>query len=75
MSQSRFQRRLICALARLDVPNTIWNLNPPLLSRQLYALMQFADGAYTDDDLKDAAVLAFHRLHVIMAQFAEVYAD
>lgn len=33
--------------------------------------MQFADGAYADDDLEDAAVLAFHRLHVIMAQFAE----
>lgn len=57
------------------MPNTIWNLNPPLLSRQLYTLIQFPDGAYAEDDLEDAAVLAFHRLHVIMAQFAEVYAD
>lgn len=72
---SRFQRRLILAVTRLEVPNMLWTLHPPLLEPQLYEQMLFPNQPYPEDDMEEAAVLAFHRLHVIMAGFAIPYAD
>ncbi|KAJ5619251.1 hypothetical protein N7510_003235 [Penicillium lagena] len=72
---SRFRRRLILATARLEVPNMLWTLHPPILGSRLYEQMLFSYQPYPEDDMEDAAVLAFHRLHVIMARFAIPYAD
>lgn len=71
--RTRFGQRLICAVARIDVPNTIWQLNPPLLDPKAYELLQFEDRTYDEEDLEEAAILAFNRLHALMAGFANVY--
>lgn len=53
----------------------LWNLNPSLLRPHFYEMMRFPDQVYPEDDSEQAAVLAFHCLHVIMAQFATVYGN
>lgn len=70
---TRFGQRLICAVARIDVPNTIWQLNPPLLDPKVHELLQFRDKTYDEEDLEEAAILAFNRLHALMAGFADIY--
>lgn len=70
---TRFGQRLICAVARLDAPNTIWQLNPLLLDAKVYELLQFENKPYDEANLEEATILAFNRLHVLMASFAEIY--
>lgn len=73
---SRFRQVLLSAVARLDVPNTIWRLNPPLLKPSLYELLRARDQRNAElQSLDDAAVHAFESLHAIMGQFSGIYAD
>lgn len=58
------------------MPNTIWRLNPLLLSRQFYDLLRARNQSHEEtQSLDEAAILAFDGLHAIMAQFAAIYAD
>lgn len=76
IAHSRFRQVLLSAVARLDVPNTIWRLNPPLLNRSLYELLRSRGQRNAEpQSLDDAAVRAFESLHAIMGQFAGIYAD
>lgn len=76
IANSRFRQVLLSAVARLDVPNTIWTLNPPLLNRSCYELLRARSQRNSEpQDTDDAAVNAFEGLHAIMGQFACIYAD
>lgn len=73
---SRFRLILLSAVARLDVPNTIWTLNPPLLNRSLYQLLRTRSQRESRSrSMDNTAVYAFEGLHAIMGHFACIYAD